>query len=221
MLRRLGRTRARVLFPAVLAAPLLLVLACSGSSSSVNETPVDYATQVVPARWSVANAESLATLVRSSDAVFIGTITRQTGQRSEPLSPTALFGPPAPDQSASGGPPGFPVSVFEVRVNEPLVGGLAVGQTVTMEQLGGIVPAGDGQDVRVVLEGDTPLTSGRQYLFFATVKPNGAYSSAPYAKIPIYEGALSADVAWADLPAIAAIAGQRADSAAQEIRDAQ
>ena len=204
----------------MLAVPLLLALACSGSPS-VDETPADYATQEVPARWSVANAESLATLVRSSDAVFIGTVRGQTAQRSEPLGPAALLGSPAPDQPAPDGRPGFPVSVFEVRVKEPLVGGLAVGEIVTMEQLGGIVPAGDGQDVRVVLEGDTPLLPGRQYLFFATVKPNGAYSAAPYARIPIYEGALSVDEAWAELPAIAAIAGHRADSAAQEIRDAQ
>ncbi len=216
------RNRQAAFFaPLVLAALLLFALACSGSSSSLNETPAEYTTQEVPARWSVANAESLATLVGSSDAVFTGTVTRQTGQRSEPLGPAAPLGPPAPDQPASGGPSGFPVSVFEVRVNEPLVGGLVAGQTVTMEQLGGIVPAGDGQDARLVLEGDTPLTSGRQYLFFATVKPNGAYSSAPYAKIPIYEGGLSVDVAWAHLPAVAAIAGHRADRAAQEIRDAQ
>lgn len=206
---------------ALLAVLLPLAVACSGPSSPVSEAPEDYATQEVPVRWSVANAESLSTLVRSSDAVFIGTVTQQTGQRTEPLGPTALLDPLAPDQPASVGPPGFPVSVFEVRVNEPLAGGLSVDQIVILEQLGGIVPTNDGQDVRLALEGDTPLATGRQYLLFATVKPNGTYSSAAFAKILIDEGDLTPDVAWAHLPAIAAIAGLRADSAAQDIRDAQ
>ncbi len=187
----------------------------------MNETPADYTTQVVPARWSVANTESLATLVSSSDAVFIGTITRQTGQRSEPSGLAVPLGPPDSDRPGIDERRGFPVSVFDVHVSGSLVGGLAVGQTVTMEQLGGIVPADGGQDLRVVLEGDTPLTPGRQYLFFATIKPNGTYSSTPYAKIPIVEGILSVDAGWANLPAIAAIDGQRADYAAQEIRNAQ
>ena len=218
----MDRTAWPVLVPlTLLAALFLLVVACSGSQPSVNETPADYTTQEVPARWSVANAESLATLVSSSDAVFIGTVTRQTGQRTETSGLAVPLGPPDSDQPASGRARGFPVSVFDVHVSDPLVGGLAVGQTVTMEQLGGIVPTDGGQDVRVVLEGDTPLTPGREYLFFATIKPNGTYSSTPYAKIPILEGNLSVDARWANLPAIAAINGQRADYAAQEIRNAQ
>ena len=88
--------QATYFVPLMLAAPLLLALACSGSPS-VDEAPVDYETQEVPARWSVANAESLATLARSSDAVFIGTVTGQRAQRSEPLGPAALLGSPAPD----------------------------------------------------------------------------------------------------------------------------
>ncbi len=212
--------QSRRFAPFLLAVPLLLTLACSGASAPVEETLADDAIREIPARWSVANAASVETLVDSSDAVFIGTVTRQTGQRDEALRPTSVFGPPVPGKPAPDASPGFPMSVFELRVTEPLVGDLVAGQLVTVEQPGGLTPV-SGRDVRVVLWGDTPLTPGQRYLFFATVKPNGAYSAAPFARMPIDDGLLSVDAKWDHLPALAGIAGARVDEVAREIHDVQ
>ena len=214
--------RLLVTLPKLFAVALVMLIAggaCSGSSDQSSDNPNDYEVREVPARWSTSAGADLSTLVRSSDVVFVGTVNQRIGQRNESPDPVAKDRSGLADKLTLSG--GFPVSEFEIRVDQPLTGDLVVGQTITMEQIGGRLPSGNGDEILLVLEGDTPLAPGQRYLFFANVKENGAFAAAPYARLPIVEGTVSAAATWSQMPAVAAVDGRELNDAIEKVRNAR
>ncbi|MEX0684253.1 MAG: hypothetical protein WD472_12460 [Dehalococcoidia bacterium] len=207
---------------AVYAGLLLIAgVACSGSSDQTSDDPTDYEVREVPARWSTAQASDLRTLVSSSDVVFVGTVVTRAGQADAPLGPTSSGEAAQFAQQPVTRQAGFPVSKFDVEVTKAIVGALTEGDALVIEQPGGFVSGADGVRSLLVLEGDQPLEPGVSYLIFATLKPNGAYASAPYARMRIAHNDVSAGETWRHLPAVAQLEGQRLDQAIAEISDAR
>ena len=181
----------------------------------------DYELVEVIAEWSTAQAADLGTLVSSSDVVFVGTVVKRTGQRDEPSGLASSGGSPLAGKPEAEPPAGFPVSSFDVEVTESIVGNLGAGDVIVIEQLGGFVTDDNDERSLLVLEGDVPLEPGVSYLMFATIKPNGTYTSAPYARMQILDNYISTTETWEDLPAIAQLSGLRVDQAIEEIGDAR
>jgi hypothetical protein len=178
---------------ALLLAPvLLLTLAACG-----DEGPPPVAE--VPARWNTSSAVDVGTLARSTGTVFVGEVAAKAGQRQVSR---------------------FPVSTFSVAVTEPISGGLAIGDVVAVEQPGGNTQSSDGRTVLVALEGDRPISVGATYLFFATLREDGVYTTSPFARFDIgAEGRVSAPRPWVHLGAAAALDGAMAADALEMVRD--
>jgi hypothetical protein len=201
----LERTRLPIL---ALSALLLAVVfaACNGDSDSG-----DTAAEVeVPTRWATAHAESVEALTQFADEVFVGRVARLPEQRE------VTIGSGLPENSTRQ--PTFPLSRYEVTVEEAVLGSLAAGSVAVMEQVGGLVANDGGPGQRVVLEGDEPLEPGATYLFFANEKSNGSYSSAPFARLRVGSGQdLSVPAVWSHLPALQALSGSTVGQAAAEV----
>src|SRR5207247_1063519 len=133
---------------------------------------------------------------RSVDAVFVGSIAEFSGQRFE----SAIKPTPETWGRVSNE---FPISQFKVNVERPIVGELAAGSTVTLEQAGGMSANSDGTAVRIVLSGEEPLSVGNRYLFFASMKANGTFTSAPFERFLVGDGGkLAGAPGWEHLPAV-------------------
>ena len=186
----------------------LLALAACGSSEGETPSAQTDAAGIpivrIEARYATALAADLETLVSSMDAAFVGEVIGQRPQREEP---------------AVGRGATLPISVFEVRVAHS-AGGPATGSTVLVEQVGGITTA-DGETVRVLLEGDTPIVPGARYLFIADRTESGAYSVTSFARFRIEHGVVRAPDGWEALGASVELAGTRQGSAMARVSDAR
>jgi hypothetical protein len=123
------------------------------------------------------------------------------------------------DETAQRGPQGFPVSRFNVEVITPLHGSLVSDQVIVVEQLGGQIETANGTR-HLLLDGDSPISVGDVYLFFARAKPNGTYSSPPFARFPVQSGRIAAPVGWEDIGAAGLLDGRSVSDAKQEVADA-
>jgi hypothetical protein len=221
----------RLLVPTV-AALSVFVFACGGSAENATDGGMSGGHSAamhdesglplvkVHVRWATGNAQSLPALVQSSNVVFAGEVTGLQGQRVREFSASsnsdssfARDGGAAPEGGLQ-----FPISVFEVRVDQSIVGGLAEGSTVAIQQAGGVTRRSDGSNVKVVLEGDEPLEAGRRYLFFATMGPDGTLSAPPFARLEIgVKGALEPVAGWDQLGALQRLSNVSIHEAEREI----
>ena len=75
--------------------------------------------------------------------------------------------------------------------------------------------------VQVALEGDAPIEPGAQYLFFATRRDDGIYTTAPFGRYEIGgSGHVEVPPPWSELGAAAALNGMTTSEALTEVRDA-
>jgi hypothetical protein len=199
---------------AALAIMSALAVACGGSDSGsssdhgvANEAaPAPGAPAEVPTRWASAIANDLPSLLDSSDEVFVGRVTRVTGQRDEP----------------AGAPRTFPITRYEVSVEQSISGTLTPGAAVVVEQGGGTIRSSDGTETRVILHGDEFLVPGASYLFFAGYKSNGTLAAPPFSRLRVAaDGALHPLHHWASLGALQQLAGLSAVEAARAVGEAE
>ena len=165
----------------------------------------------IGARWRTEDAKDLATLVTSSDAVFVGEVSALRGQRLESLTPSGVSRG-APDGASK--PPAdrgtsLPISAFDVRVTEVWKGDLAAASIVTIEQPGGTIASSGGKTVRLALEGDQLMAVGGTYLFwFAPASDGGALMTTPFKRLELTDtGRLEPLTAWRHLGAMQQISG--------------
>jgi hypothetical protein len=158
----------------------------------------------IPARWASAQATSVQTLVDATGIVFVGTVTSDLG--------TVERAPGQSDLKAK-----VPVSSFETRVESSIVGNLAPGAVVTIEQLGGTAQTETG-DAVVQLEKDEMLEVGVRYLFFAGAKESGALSSPPFGRFRIEDGRIAPLDDWLDTPVARGLAGESVVEGTASIR---
>lgn len=192
---------------AIAAAALVLGLAihtgCADGDAASDGATTAPSSIEVPARWASAQAADLDTLLRSWPVAFAGTVVQLEEQRQ-----VALVGP---DLAGKGGrTSSFPVSFYEVHVEEVWSDGVLPGETVTIRQAGGLTSGADGQTVSVRLEGDELLAEGATYLFFTTTSPDDpdVFVTSPFARLEVSSaGRLVPLPAWTDLPGLRAIAG--------------
>lgn len=205
-----------------LAASMLAFAACSSDDTPPPTESGEQATQIadgepmetisVPVRWASAIASDLSTLTANSDAVFVGRVVRLKSQREEPLAPGLEASAPA-DGKPSRQPGTFPISTFEVRVQQAISGGYDASSVVLIEQAGGTSERADGSRVRLALEDDQPLEPGHRYLFFVRQKENGTLSAAPFARLLFTDRGLEPVPPWSNLGAMRALSGRTADEA--------
>lgn len=204
---------------AALAASLLALTACSSGGDSPARGSSNVSRQVgsyeadeivtVPTRWATAIAQNLSTLTASSDAVFTGRVLRLKEQRQEQFSPASVVNPSPVDGKPSRQAPTFPISTYEVLVEEHASGWeTAPPSLVLIEQGGGVVEQADGSRIRLVLDGDEPLETGQRYLFFALRKENGTFSAAPFARLAVEGERLEPGQRWSALGAMKALSGK-------------
>jgi len=206
--------------PILAAAGLsLFVFACGGGSDSprdaVPSEPAhsheesDIPVVHVPTRWATGNASDLRTLVESSATVFVGRVAELKETRVED---------PFGGAGSAGDRPSLPVSVFEVQVETSLAGEAAVGTTVIVEQVGGVLANPDGSRTRFVFGSDEPLAVGERLMFFAVRKSNGSLTAASFRRFEVSgDGTLASAPQWADLGAARELSGLRVDQAKREI----
>ena len=214
----------------------ILLSSCAGSDApagpsgvsqdgdSVAQDTADLPTVYVGTRWASDNAKDLATLLRSTGVVFVGTVVGLKEQRFEYLIPsghsTSLDPKAEGKPSDAEGPPPFPISRFDVRVERSLVGDLQEGATVTVQQAGGITERSDGTTIRLVLEFDEPLEVNTTYLFWATPSPNndGSLVTAPFALLRLEpDGSYLPLPAWRHLGGLRQLTGLDIEQAGQVI----
>jgi hypothetical protein len=219
----------RVLALFVLMVAVLVFAACSSGDSPTPDGVVEEATSIssgdlpiveVHTRWASATASDLPTLTASSDAVFVGRVVRLKVQRDEPLV-TGAGGSALPvDGKPSRQPGTFPISTFEVLVEQAVFGAYGASTVALIEQAGGIAERADGSRMRLALEDDEPLWPGQRYLFFVRQKDNGTLSAAPFARLLVTDHGLQAVAPWGDLGALRALSGKPVDGAADLVRAA-
>jgi hypothetical protein len=140
--------------------------------------------------------------------VFVGEVTRSAVQQEVEVGTSGAL------KSQ------IPLSSFEVRVTSPLVGELSEGDTVVVEQPGGVVNQTSG-DVVAVLEGDELLSVGETYLFFSARKESGALSTPPFGRFKVGNaGELTSLPQWKDLPAAQELSRLGAAQGAAAIEEA-
>jgi len=206
-LTRFTRLTSALIAPVIFLA---LMTAC-GSPGPDRETAGGEGVIEISTLWASGNAHDLATLVATSDAVFVGEVTARAGQRLEPPSSGLPSGGRKPAE--------LPISVFEVRVERAIAGAPAQGSTVVVEQPGGTLVQADGSELRILFEQDEALRVGARYLFFSSWKGNGALNAPPFARLEaVPGGALAPLAAWQNLGALSALAGLSVDEALGEVR---
>lgn len=178
------------------------------------------AIEYVEARWASASARDLRTLLASTDAAFVGRVIESLPQRLEPPPATSDSVQPSGDKPDSKGPPGFPVSRFNVEIDTPVHGDLASGEVVVIEQLGGQMETSEGIR-QVLLEGDSSIGVGDVYLFFVRQKENGTYASPPFARFRVESGRVAAPVGWEGIGAGGILSGRSLPQALQEVTNAR
>jgi|FLYL01.1.fsa_nt_gi hypothetical protein len=210
----------------------LVVAGCWAGGGSTRSDPADQAAHLpgpeehiesiyVPARWASAVASDIKTLGASSDAVFVGRVVRLKEQRDEQLVSDVSEGSAAPVEGKPVREPAvFPVSVYEVRVEQTIAGGQQPGAVVFIDQAGGVTERADGSFVRLGLEGDEPLAVGERYLFFARERDNGNLSVAPFARLLVTGHGLEPLASWSNLGAMQALSGRSIAEAASLIQAA-
>jgi hypothetical protein len=196
--------RMKVLVAGALPAILLLLAACG---SAANEAPqsADIDADGIPiarvaARYTTALAADLDTLVASTDTAFVGEVVGTNGQRHLTFADTNR---------------GIPITTYLVRVDESN-GDPAAGSTVEVEQFGGVIQTSDGNDVRVVLDLDSPMYAGDTYLFIAN-EDGGTFTASAFARFPIQNGRVAAPAAWEQSGASVALAGATVDEAMEKV----
>lgn len=218
----LRTARHSVLFVIPFVALSFLLSSCAESDApdgssvvrqeadGVVQDTADFPTVYVDARWASNNAKDLPTLLRSTGVVFVGNVVGLKEQRFENLIPPQRSGSLDPEAEAkptdADGPPPFPISLFDVRVERSLAGGLREGSSVTVQQAGGITERSDGTTIRLVLEFDEPLEANTTYLFWVSGDPNdsGTLVTSPFARLK-----LEADGRFLPLPAWSHLNGLR------------
>ena len=185
----LFRARFAALTVLALAAVLLAGCGSSGNTATVERDADGLPVARVAARYATALANDLDTLVASTDATFAGEVIG-TGQKRYL-------------QIGQGPEQPLPISVFVVRV-EASTGQPAVGSVVKVEQLGGVTIGGE---VRVLLIGDTAMSVGSRYLFFARQDGPKTFSASAFARFPIEDGRVTAPTGWEATGASQALAG--------------
>ena len=197
----------------------LLVVACGGEGqgdgagrNDANAVPGHAShTQEVPTHWASGNAKDLRALLRTSDEVFFGRVTGVLGQ-SEVELPASI----AKDRV------GLPITSFEITVERVMAGGLAPGASVVVEQVGGTIETSGGATMSIILQHDTLLLEGAEYLFFAAYKNNGKLSVAPFGRLQISaDGSLEPLPVWSGLGALRQLTGLTASEAAARVGQAQ
>ena len=206
-----------------LVTALLLLAACGGGGGSDDQGSVpgshhhttqreELPTVALPARWAWGNAESLGTLISSADVVFSGTVIALKGQRPA-LSPSVGL-------ETQGEAPrwaDFPVSQFELRVENVVSGNLTPG-TAVIEQMGGVETRPDGTQVRLMLRGDEPLQVGGKYLFFGSFQKDGSIVAPPFGRMNVRpDGSLAAEAGWEHLRALAQLSRGNLGDAERQI----
>jgi hypothetical protein len=186
----------------VMVAMLGLVAAACGQPNDDKVPVIELGT-----RWSVADAKDLETLATTSDAVFIGTITRLERQELRSLLPERLASeqPLAGELTGNEGRFELPVSTFSVRVMESIAGKAEPGELVSIVQGGGTIRRSDGSEAVVLLESDELLRPRDTYLFFAQRVPDspGAFSTSPVRRVRLDDdGELSRSGHWQNLDAM-------------------
>ncbi len=185
----LFRARFAALIIVALAAVLLAGCGSSGNTATVERDADGLPVARVAARYATALADDLDTLVAATDATFAGEVIG-TGQKRYL-------------QIGQGREQPLPISVFIVRV-EASTGQPAVGSVVKVEQLGGVTSGGE---VRVLLIGDTAMSVGSRYLFFARQDGPNTFSASAFARFPIEDGRVTAPAGWEATGASRALAG--------------
>jgi len=208
---------------ALVAAGLVLLTACggggereattdgAGQADAVAAQGEEIPTVEVQTRWAYGNANDLQSLIGSSDEVFVGSVTRVLGQSEGEQAPRM-----------NNGRRGLPLTSFEVTVKSAQIGSLTPGDTVVIEQAGGITEVSGGSRVSIVLEGDKLLENGAEYLFFADRKANGNLTVPPFGRLQVGgDGSLEPLAAWSRLGALRQLSGLSASGAAARIGQAQ
>lgn len=149
----------------LLLLPLCLVLAalaaCGSAASERSSEPAVASFDGLPiaeigTRWATDQAQSLQTLVASTDWHFTAEVISLDHQEAIDLVPDVPGETPAPYHPdkpipANDGPPPFPVSYWEARVIEVFSGDLSPGDTVLIRQMGGVHEQSTGEIIRVLL----------------------------------------------------------------------
>lgn len=221
--------------PALLLVPLSLILAvlaaCGGAESQSSSEPASASVDDIPVaeigtRWATARADSLETLVASTDWQFTAEVIGLDHQEEidlVPDAPGATPAPPNPDKPvpANDGPPPMPVSYWEVRVTDVIIGDLSPGDTLLIRQMGGVHEQSDGSLIRVQFEHDPPLEPGEEYLFFTQASTRGVVQTSPFKRMRVTEGgSYSAEAGWSGMGAMAELSSLGSPGAKSAIRAA-
>jgi hypothetical protein len=184
----------------------MLLAACGGGGAD-SSTSTQHGSIEIPTRWAYGNASDLRSLMRTSDEVFFGRVSRVLGQSEAEMSP-----------EVNSGRQGPPLTNFEVTVTNAMTGTLAPGASVIIEQFGGTTAISGGAQVTVVLDGDRLLEDGVSYLFFADRKPNGHLTVPPFGRLQVAaDGRLQPLPVWSDLGALRLLNGLSPAAAAAKL----
>ena len=213
---------ARVLLALLaVACVVALTVACGSGDDSVRDDasgsePVaaeDLPLVEIPTRWASANARDMQTLIASTGTVFIGEVTG-VSQRITEVGAAPSGGP--------GRPAAVPISQFQVTVVQSLRGAPVAGESVVVEQPGGVTTRVDGSQARIVLEGDEPIQVGRTYLFFASARADGILTTAPFGRFVVgADGSLESPGAFSASGVARQLSGLSLEEAAAEVRNAR
>lgn len=196
MLRVLAR------FSIILALVGLSAVACNSQEhrSNVSDAKAIPVIQI-GVKWASGLASDITLLNNSSDEIVIGKVTKFEGQRIDDGGTLAI----GPLQTES-----MPISLYELVIESPINGLLNEGDTVTVEQRGGVSKRSDGTTVRFVLDGDEPLRVGTSYLFWLarSTAQNDHYSTVPFARMmKTLDGSFVASKHWAEMSALKELSG--------------
>lgn len=150
----------------VLLVVAVLGLLWAGCGSEQDSPRPEVEVVTITARWATEGAQSLDGLLESNPLVFVATV---EGQRVRAHS---RGGPDEPAKSPVQVLDNLPISLFSVRVERSWSPDLSVGETVIVQQVGGMLNRSDGSHVEIRIDTDSPLSEGTTYLFFSQRSPS-------------------------------------------------
>ena len=161
-------------------------------------------------------------LLASTGQAFVGEVTALASERNVEIGSGSFADESdGPIKRAPGRQASVPISQFTVTVVRSLAGDLIAGQSVVLEQPGGVITRADGSQAQVVLGGDEPIQTGQTYLFFASSRADRVLTSSPFGRFAVQDdGSLAAPSHFSEVPVARQLAGLSVDEAASEVQNA-
>jgi len=170
-------------------------------ASEAREGPSDEIPVVrVSAQWAAGPATDVALLLETYPTVLVGPVDKRIGQSDGDLT-SGL--------EQLNAFPELPVTFFDVTVEVALSNDISVGDSLTVQQAGGIVTLASGQNARLLLEQDEALVVGNKYMFFLTPSPidENVLVTSPFARLSMSgDGRFEPLPGWENMAAMSTLA---------------